>query len=618
MWPLIYLSLLNIGLGFLAALGVYFRIRYVRRQLERGYDMRRLSPPSRFRSFLWRFGAGVNVDNVCRRLGETPPTPPASEPVVLSDSAVSSNQFATEFDDSESDAGTVTDSCGASESPERDIKTLDPLDRSDVTAREFVPRPEQQPREVRYLEPLAAKHGGEPTVLSSTRRGNAQVDELTSQLESKRSAGVESLIPRTPVKSSEAAMEETTTAAAKEVETLAATKSLNSVDATELESNCHAAPVDKQLETEDRKSFAANRAGEGDFLQRAAQMDRMLRAVMDENDPDPETTLQEVIAEVQGTHQWWTQFEGSVSKTLTSKAPAKIAREQRDQIDDDLVAMQACLVECQNLIESTTGNDSRQKPAGTTKLATPEFPQKMHGCLIQATKACHRLRDNLALMTSESPLRFREASVDHAAGRPPLAYVPEIGVQGVDVVVSQWGVESARGSSSVASLVLVDVDRTAHWNNELGLESVDRILNVCHRQLAESVRSNRGFDRVVRISGQQFLVFLGSTDARQAKFAAERLRQVFANTTWRESGQALVIQVSAAVSSYDAHQPIGSQISRLRMGLPEAKRLGGNSAVEHEQGGRFQKISGVPKYKLPARHHDQPFEKWKPKASVTG
>ncbi|MDP1562405.1 MAG: diguanylate cyclase [Pirellulaceae bacterium] len=618
MWPLIYLSLLNIGLGFLAALVVYFRIRYVRRQVESGYDMRRLLPPSKFRNRLRRFGAGVNVDKVCSRLGETPPTPPSREPVVLSGSDVSSIQVANEDDGSGTDAGKATGVCEAGGSLERDIKTFDPIDRPEVTARELVPRPEQEPRDVRCLEPLTAKYGGEPTVLSSTLRGNAQVDESTSPSEPKSDDGVESLSPRTPAKSIDVAIEETTTAAAKEVETLAPAKPLKSVDATELNPNRRAAPVGKQAETEVQKTFAADRAGEGDFLQRAANIDRMLRAVMDEKDPDPESTLQAVIAEVQGTHQWWTQFEGSVSKAITNKAPAQAPREQKAQIDDDLVAMQACLVECHNLIESTTsGTNSRPKSTVLGKLTTSEFPREMHNFLIQATKACHRLRDNLGLMIPESPLRFRETSGDNAAGPPPLAYVSEIGVQGVDAIVSQWEVEAARGHSSLASLVLVDVDRTSHWNNELGLESVDRILTVCHRQLAESVRSNRGFDRVVRISGQQFLVFLGSTDSKQAKFAAERLRQVFANTTWRESGQALVIQVSTAVSSYDVNQPIGLQISRLRMGLPEAKRLGGNSAVEQVQSGRFQKISGVPKYPLPARHHDQPLEKWKPKASVT-
>ncbi len=609
MWPLIYLSLLNIGLGFFAALVVYCRVRYVRRQLECGYDLKRLSPPSRLRNFLRQYGARVKVDKVCLRLGETPPTPPPKElPVTeLLGIAAPTADGTTPLDRSDAEAEQATNLSDPTAQNDRDAKTLDPLKRPEITARELLPRPEQEAREVRYLEPLAAKYGGEPTATSATNRRNASVTEVVAKTEAAGRAEVESLNGRSPAKPTELNLHETSNAVAKEVETLPLTKPQTSAFVNESKSSVQAAPGREAASGEDRKKFAADVAREGDFLQRAAHIDHLLRAVMDEHDPDPEATLQVVIAEIQGTHQWWTEFEGSVSKALKTKAPTHTPREQRAQIDDDLVAMQACLVECHTLIESTTtGKQSQPTSSSHRNLATPEFPREMHNCLIQATKACHRLRDNLALMISDSPLRFSESTGSQFAGRPTLSYVSEIGLQGVEAVVSQWEVETARGNAATASLVLIDVDRTSHWNNELGLESVDRIMTVCHRQLAESVRSNRGFDRVIRISGQQFLVFLGSTDSKQAKFAADRLRQIFANTTWRESGQALVIQVSAAVVSYDAHQPIGAQITQLRAGLPEAKRLGGNSVVERGLGGRFQKITGVPKYPLPARHHDQP------------
>ncbi|MBL8854782.1 MAG: diguanylate cyclase [Planctomycetaceae bacterium] len=620
MWPLIYLSLLNIGLGFFAALVVYCRVRYVRRQMECGYDLKRLSPPSRLRNFLRRCGARVKVDTVCLRLGETPPTPPPREPAVteMSETASQTAEVTTLLDSSESETTPVANLSDSAAENDRDAKELDPLSRPETITQDLLPRPELEPREVRYLEPLAAKYGGESTATSVTNRRNASVTELSAKPESANRADVDSRSGPSPAKPSKSSVHETSNATAKEVVTLPLIKPESAAVVTELKSDAQTTIGRESTSEEGRKKFAAQVTREDDFLQRAAHIDRLLRAVMENHDLDSEATLQEIIADVEGTHQWWTEFEGSVSKALKTKAPAQTPREQRAQIDDDLVAMQACLVECHSLIESTaTGKQAQPTSNNNQSLPTPEFPREMHNCMIQATKACHRLRDNLALMISDSPLRFSESTGSQFAGRPPLSYVAEIGLQGVEAVVSQWEVEMARGNAATASLVLIDVDRTSHWNNELGLESVDRILTVCHRQLAESVRSNRGFDRVIRISGQQFLVFLGSTDSKQAKFAAERLRQIFANTTWRESGQALVIQVSAAVVSYDAHQPIGAQITQLRAGLPEAKRLGGNSVVERSLGGRFQKITGVPKYPLPARHHDQPLEKWKPNASVT-
>lgn len=579
MWPLVYLSLLNIGLGFSAALVVYLRVRYVQAQLARGYDLKRLSPPSKLRNLMRRLGFHVQVARVCERLGE-----PAPNVSLLESSLTTLEGLETPTSEVREDVGGADetemaglDTVSSENSPPKDTFTLEPVSRPDGEIQELAPTKEPTPREVRFLEPLLAKYGGENGPDLSKQRPSA-----------------------------------------KEVATLGPNSPRQPAKLSELNSDHKVKATDAAADRAGREKFTAAQAGEGDFLQRAASIDRMLRAVMDEEDSDPEATLRDVITEVQGTHQWWTEFEGSVTKALSSGATSHVHREQRAQVDDDLIAMQASLVECKNLIESIANtNSSQQKVANGVELASSEFPRDIHNHLTQATKACHRLRDNLTLLTPESPLRFSAAAPPDAAERLPLAYVPELGVQGVAAVVSQWDNEVARGVSKVASLVLVDVDRTAHWNNVLGLRSVDRILDICHRQLAESVRSNRGFDRVVRICGQQFLIFLGATHPTQAKFAADRLRQIFANTTWRESGQALVIQLSAAVSPFDASQSIGAQIANLRTGLPEAKRLGGNTVVEQGQSGRFQKITGVPKYQLPARHHDQPLEKWNPKASVT-
>lgn len=466
MWPLIYLSLLNAGLGFAVAVVLYLRHRYVRKQLARGYFLTRLSPYSKVRDLGRRWGWRVNIETVCRRLGQ--PTP----------------------------------------------------------------------------------------------------IEVVKQGEGSKSANL-----------------------------------------TECESNRAQNSNGTNPGRSERQSFLPASALDGDFLERATAIDRMLRAVLDENDSDPESTLRGVVSEVQETHHWWTKFEGTVAEKLKKNATAPVPQEQMAQVDDDLSAMQACLVDCKKLIDSalhssSTSNDSA---ADLTK-SSPTLSQDMYQSMLQATKACHRLRDNLAILTSESPLQFGGAQVGAGSGQPSLAFEPALGIQGLESVISQWAAQTSRGVPNDAALVLLDVDRTAHWNNEIGLQSVDRILGICHRQLAESVRSNRGYDRVVRICGQQFLVFLGSTTATQSKFAADRLLQVFANTTWREAEQSLVIHLSAAVMSYDASRSIAAQISNLRAGLAEAKRLGGNTVVAQDESGRFQKASGVPKYQLPARHHDLPLE----------
>ena len=579
MWPLFYLSLFNLGLGFSVAFALYLRQRYVRKQLARGYDLRRLSPPSRLRNLCRRVVGFVNVERVCRQLGEPVPTVKSGAGSAVTLDETESQKTTTEqaaLNANETEAVALESASAADVSPS-ELPDLQSPTAKDQTARELGPL-EHTPREVRYLEPLAAKYGGEePAALAEKRSSAKQVATLD---------------PLSPVGSAKLA---------------------------EPNSNDASKSANKKLAQEERQKFSAPTATAGDLLQRVSAIDRMLRAVLDEEAADPAATLGEVITHVQQTHQWWTDFEGLVPKALKKNSSTLAQREQMAQVDDDLIAIQASLVECKNLIESVTKTATGTEPRSAADLAqvSPKFPRDMHNSIIQATKSGHRLRDHLALLTPDSPLRFVPTEAMNGSDRPPLAYEATFGIQGLETVASQWEAEICGGTSKIASLVLVDLDRTSHWNNELGLESVDRILETCHRQLAESVRSNRGFDRVIRICGQQFLVFLGSTPATQAKFAADRLRQVFANTTWRAAGQALVIQLSAAVAAYDPGQSIVAQIAKLRSGLPEAKRLGGNTVVEEIQPGRFQKIAGVPKYPLPARHHDQPLEKWNPRASVT-
>lgn len=582
MWPLIYLSFLNVGLGFAAALVLYLRHRYVLKQMARGYDLTRLSPYSQVRDRCRRWGWRVNVETVLRRLGQSTPTAtPNTETVEANCVEINGTEHTATI--GLLDAHSVTELAANavelssdSASSSANIATLDSSADVEKTTRKLDSQ-EQEHREVRCLEPLAVKYGGEaPVPMPEKSERTKQVAALDPALGSK------------------------------------------SAQLTELAANRPQNTGGKDPERAERQSFLPESAADGDFLERAAAIDRMLRAVLDEEVSDPATTLREVATEVQETHQWWTKFEATVAQAVKKNATAAVPREQMAQVDDDLIAMQACLVDCKNLIDSAIQSNSTSQNFGPNFIkSSPTFSRDMYQSMLQATKACHRLRDNLAILTPESPLQFRGAQVSAESWRPPVAFESALGIQGIESVISQWAAQVARGAPNFASLVLFDVDRTAHWNNEIGLHSVDRILAICHRQLAESVRSNRGFDRVVRICGQQYLVFLGATAAAQSKFAADRIRQVFANTTWREAGQALVVHLSAAVMNYDASRAIAAQVATLRAGLPEAKRLGGNTVVEQDESGRFQKISGVPKYQLPARHHDQPLEKWNPKASVT-
>jgi hypothetical protein len=278
----------------------------------------------------------------------------------MSETASQTAEVTTLLDSSESETTPVANLSDSAAENDRDAKELDPLRRPEITARDLLPRPELEPREVRYLEPLAAKYGGESTATSATNRRNASVTELSAKTESAKRADVDSRSGPSPAKPSKSSVHETSNATAKEVATLPLIKPESAAVVTELKSDAQTTIGRESTSEEGRKKFAAQVTREDDFLQRAAHIDRLLRAVMENHDLDSEATLQEIIAEVEGTHQWWTEFEGSVSKALKTKAPAQTPREQRAQIDDDLVAMQACLQQQSELADAGVSSRNAQ------------------------------------------------------------------------------------------------------------------------------------------------------------------------------------------------------------------------------------------------------------------
>ena len=382
-----------------------------------------------------------------------------------------------------------------------------------------------------------------------------------------------------------------------------------------------ASPTATQGSGETKQFFSLPRTQDGDFLARAALIDTGLRALWElEHGSEPDSAAatqgdsiwQEITDQIHATHQWWTDFEGKLNEKLARGTGRSVHPEQRAQVEDDLVAMQASLMECQSLV--TEARSATFVPI-VSRRAGDKAPQRtpsarLRGGLMGAIKACHHLRDNLVMLLPEPPLQFRTglcgSGVEAAQEPTPPSYVAEQGLAGFTATIETWQSQLTKGTPNIASMLLVDFDRTTQWNQKLGVHATDWILDSCHRQIAGLIRQNRGFDRVIRVGGQQFLVFLGGTPVASAKFAADRLRQVFEQTTWQVADQSIVLHCSLTVGSLQVNQPLVAQINGLRLGMAEAKRLGGNVVVEPSSTGRFQQISGVPVYSLPHRQHRQP------------
>ncbi len=651
MWPLVYMSLLNAGLGFALAAWAYRRCLCAKRWRQQGYDQRIFCPP---------FNAGLNrlrrrrpfdIDKVLQRLGSTQPVenkpdvPNAADMPNKSDlsdpsdvaevsdlSDVSgklekpekpddsnkSNKSNLPHKSDVSDVSEVSDVSDASDASEK----LDLSDLSDVSNKS----------DASDLSDLSDLPGESNRLNASDPSDVPDRSELSNKSDLSDRSDVSEPSDLSDVSDRSEVSELANTRGQEEKTAAVIAGGMTKERTPEIWNASNPGAISERTASEAKQIFSLPQTNDDDFLARAAVIDSGLQALLalergsvptDANSQQATAIWQEITTQVQATHHWWTDFEGTLTEKLSRGAGRPIHPEQRAQVEDDLVAMQASLMECQSLLDEALSATAPPVPPRRDggKAAQNTAPARVRSGLMGAIKACHHLRDNLVMLLPEPPLRFHSGSSqalpkDDGPTIPPVSYVTQQGLAGATATVQNWQSQLTADTPNVASLLLVDFDRTNHWNQRLGLQALDWILDSCHHQIAESIRHNRGFDRVVRVGGQQFLVFLGSTPVASAKFAADRLRQVFEQTTWEVADQSIAVHCSLTVGSFRANQPLAAQINGLRLGMAEAKRLGGNVVVEPSPTGRFQQIAGVPTYSLPPRRQRQPCEKWNPKAAV--
>ncbi|HAO00076.1 MAG TPA: hypothetical protein DCQ98_22750 [Planctomycetaceae bacterium] len=149
------------------------------------------------------------------------------------------------------------------------------------------------------------------------------------------------------------------------------------------------------------------------------------------------------------------------------------------------------------------------------------------------------------------------------------------------------------------SFVLMDLDETDRFNRECGLELGDRLLQEVSKVLFAGIRNNRGFDRFYRISGQQFVMFLGDTSAKDGAFASERIRQSLSQTTFRLRNRPVEIRCTAAVTGLQKSDTCEHVIERLLRAVRKSKRSGLDQTVIVQDGKATN--AEAKNYDMPAR-----------------
>jgi len=132
------------------------------------------------------------------------------------------------------------------------------------------------------------------------------------------------------------------------------------------------------------------------------------------------------------------------------------------------------------------------------------------------------------------------------------------------------------------SILMIDVDNFKGVNDRFGHRIGDEILN----QVAQALLSNvRGCDLAARYGGDEFIIVLPETAARQACVGGERLRKMVEAQSIQVTNkdglsEEIVVTISMGVAEYpyDANTA-DSLIEKADQALYQAKHQGGNRVV---------------------------------------
>lgn len=208
--------------------------------------------------------------------------------------------------------------------------------------------------------------------------------------------------------------------------------------------------------------------------------------------------------------------------------------------------------------------------------------RQLLGLLREAIDQLHRHRDGVQTLLA-AKLRGSELI---GLGQPlyldPLT--GQISRLGVENLFELWFHDDPQ-RLRLASCALIDVDRCTRINDRLGHRVGDRFLCTIGDLLAEGIRSDRGFDRLARYSGQQFLIFMGDTGPRNAGNALERIRQSLEAVTLDYEGNEHDTTISVGVVGIRREDTIDKLYGRLQQALRCAKTHGRNrTAVDEGEG----------------------------------
>lgn len=127
-----------------------------------------------------------------------------------------------------------------------------------------------------------------------------------------------------------------------------------------------------------------------------------------------------------------------------------------------------------------------------------------------------------------------------------------------------------------SSWIAVDIDHFKFVNDNYGHDAGDKVLQVVALLLRQMVRDD---DLVVRIGGEEFLIFLPKANIEGAQIVAERMRQCIESSVIAHKHHIIKITSSFGISSQLPNLDWNTAIANADSALYQAKHKGRNRVI---------------------------------------
>ena len=274
--------------------------------------------------------------------------------------------------------------------------------------------------------------------------------------------------------------------------------------------------------------------------------------------------LRRLIDELRFCNQDWLDKQKSAADLLGQRSGRMGAHEQA------AASLEQALLDQAAQIRAACGTLQTLDPATEAETRGKQLIEQIGSLLNQAHALRDRILDLLAMLicAGKSPDSYGPAvQRDYATGLPNRV--------GLEALLAGWWREDEQ-RTRMLSAVLIDIDRFGRVNQRLGSRSGDRAIVAIGRLIDESLTKDRGFERLVRIAGEAFLVLQGDVGPHQALTAAERLRQSIEATTLDDEGNEFDLTISCGVIEVGHTESSLDVVRRAFETLKFAKKAGRN------------------------------------------